>query len=36
MDRRKFRSWIRVQVLIDYRLVLALAVVSLLTWLLFR
>jgi len=36
MDRHKFRSWIRVHVLIDYRLVLALAVLSVLLWLLIR
>jgi hypothetical protein len=36
MDRSKFRSWIRVQVIVDYRLALALAVLSISLWLLFK
>ena len=34
MDR--YRSWIGVQVLVDYRLALALAVLGIVSWLLFR
>jgi hypothetical protein len=36
MDRRKKRSWIRVQVLIDYRFALALGTLSIAIWLLFK
>ena len=36
MDRLNKRSWVRVQVLIDYRFALALAALSIFIWLLIR